>query len=62
MATEIVKADVLNLHFARRKETDGKLLPEQISLCKRNNVAMALDVARRCRALLGANGICSSNR
>ena len=29
----------------------------QVSLCKRNNVATALDVARRCRGLLGANGI-----
>ena len=28
-----------------------------MSLCKRNNVRMALEVARRCRAVLGANGI-----
>ncbi len=57
MATEIVKADALNLHFGRLKERASKLLPEQVALCKRNNVAMALDVARRCRNLLGANGI-----
>jgi glutaryl-CoA dehydrogenase len=31
--------------------------PEQVSLCKRNNVAISLDVARTCRNLLGANGI-----
>ncbi len=57
MASEIVKGDLLVLHFGRLKEQLGKLLPEQVSLCKRNNVALALDCARRCRALLGANGI-----
>ncbi|MGC4025339.1 MAG: acyl-CoA dehydrogenase family protein [Mesorhizobium sp.] len=35
----------------------GKLLPEQVSLCKRNNVRMALEIARNARGLLGANGI-----
>jgi len=57
MASEIVKGDLLSHHFARLKEKSGKLLPEQVSLCKRNNVALALDCARRSRALLGANGI-----
>jgi len=57
MASEIVKGDLLALHFGRLKEQQGKLLPEQISLCKRNNVAVALDCARRSRALFGANGI-----
>jgi glutaryl-CoA dehydrogenase len=57
MASEIVKGDLLAYHFARLKQTQGKLLPEQVSLCKRNNVAVALDCARRSRALLGANGI-----
>jgi glutaryl-CoA dehydrogenase len=57
MASEIVKADLLALHFGRLKQKNGKLLPEQVSLCKRNNVAIALDVARSARALLGANGI-----
>jgi glutaryl-CoA dehydrogenase len=57
MASEIVKGDLLALHFGRLKEQQGKLLPEQVSLCKRNNVAVALDCARRSRALLGANGI-----
>lgn len=58
MATEVVKAELMNLHFARLKDrTGGKLSSEQVSLCKRNNVRVALDVARRCRALLGANGI-----
>ena len=57
MASEIVKGDLLSLHFGRLKQQQGKLLPEQVSLCKRNNVAVALDCARRSRALLGANGI-----
>jgi glutaryl-CoA dehydrogenase len=57
MASEIVKGDLLALHYGRLKSQLGKLLPEQVSLCKRNNVAVALDCARRSRALLGANGI-----
>ena len=31
--------------------------PDQVSLCKRNNVNMACDCAREARRLLGANGI-----
>lgn len=57
MASEIVKGDLLALHFGRLKDKQGRLMPEQVSLCKRNNVRVALDVARRCRALLGGNGI-----
>ena len=57
MASEIAAAELMVHHFARLKKQHGKLLPEQVSLCKRNNVAKALDIARRCRALLGANGI-----
>jgi glutaryl-CoA dehydrogenase len=57
MASEIVKADLLSLHYSRLEDRGAKLRPEQVSLCKRNNVAMALEVARRCRGLLGANGI-----
>jgi glutaryl-CoA dehydrogenase len=57
MASELVKGDLLALHYGRLKQQLGKLLPEQVSLCKRNNVAVALDCARRSRALLGANGI-----
>jgi glutaryl-CoA dehydrogenase len=57
MASEIVKGDLLALHFGRMKDDRGKLLPEQVSLCKRNNVAVALNVARTCRGILGGNGI-----
>ena len=31
--------------------------PQQVSLAKRNNVAMALETARMARDILGANGI-----
>ena len=57
MASEIVKAEHLSLHYGRLKQRSGRLSPEQVSLCKRNNVGMALTVARTARALLGANGI-----
>jgi len=57
MASELVKAELLSLHFSRRKERGEKPAPAQVSLCKRNNVAMALAVARSARNLLGANGI-----
>lgn len=57
MASEIIKAELMALRFGRLKQARGKLLPEQVSLCKRNNVRMALEVARSARGLLGANGI-----
>lgn len=57
MASEIVKADLLALHYGRLKDQRGKIDPAMVSLCKRNNVGIALTVARRCRAILGANGI-----
>jgi glutaryl-CoA dehydrogenase len=57
MASEIVKAKLLSLHFGRLKQRNGKIAFEAVSLCKRNNVRMALEVARRARGLLGANGI-----
>ncbi|HEY8944594.1 MAG TPA: acyl-CoA dehydrogenase family protein [Polyangiaceae bacterium] len=57
MASEIVKAEHLVHHFAKIKARAGKLLPEQVSLAKRNNVRVALEVARSARSLLGANGI-----
>jgi glutaryl-CoA dehydrogenase len=56
MATEIVKGDLLTLHYSRLKDKRG-ISPVQVSLCKRNNVGMALDIARKCRGILGGNGI-----
>jgi glutaryl-CoA dehydrogenase len=56
MASEIVKGEIMSYHFARLKEAD-KLIPQQVSLAKRNNVAWALKVARVARGILGGNGI-----
>jgi len=36
---------------------EGKLMPEAISLLKRNNCGKALDIARTARDMHGANGI-----
>lgn len=56
MLTEITKAQLLCLQLGRLKD-QGKLTPAQISLAKRNNCEIALDIAREARDLLGANGI-----
>jgi glutaryl-CoA dehydrogenase len=56
MLTEITKAQLLCVQLGRLKEA-GNVTPEQISLAKRNNCAIALEVAREARDLLGANGI-----
>jgi glutaryl-CoA dehydrogenase len=56
MLEEISKAQLLSLHLGRLKAA-GTLRPAQISMAKRNNVRMALQIARNARDLLGANGI-----
>ena len=56
MAMEIAKGEIMALHYGRLKD-QGKLSPAQISLCKKNNVGIALEIARSARSLLGANGI-----
>jgi glutaryl-CoA dehydrogenase len=56
MITEIAKGQLLALHCGRLKDA-GRLTSPQVSMLKRNNVAIALDCARRSRDLLGANGI-----
>jgi glutaryl-CoA dehydrogenase len=56
MITEIVKGQLLALHVGRLKD-QGKDAPEHISMLKMNNVAIALDTARKARDILGANGI-----
>ena len=47
---------LLALHLGRKRD-EGTLSPEQVSYGKLTNVAMALDVAREARGVLGANGI-----
>jgi glutaryl-CoA dehydrogenase len=57
MASEIIKGDILALHYGRMKDNNGRIRPEQVSLCKRNNVRVALQCARTARSILGGNGI-----
>lgn len=56
MITEISKAQLLALHVGRLKDQD-RVHPSHISMLKMNNVWMAIEVARRAREILGANGI-----
>ncbi|MBV8600947.1 MAG: acyl-CoA dehydrogenase family protein [Candidatus Eremiobacteraeota bacterium] len=56
MLTEITKGQLLAYHLGRLKDA-GVATPQQVSLAKRNNVDIACDVARKCRRMLGANGI-----
>ena len=54
--TEITKAQLLVWRLGDLKNK-GKATPAQISMAKRNNVKMALDIARESRQILGAMGI-----
>ncbi len=56
MLTEITKAQLLAYRIGRMKDA-GTLRYAQVSLAKRNNVRMALEVARAARTILGAYGI-----
>jgi glutaryl-CoA dehydrogenase len=56
MLTEITKAQLVCLRLGRLKE-QGRATAAHVSLAKRNNVEIALEVARKARDLLGANGI-----
>ncbi len=56
--TEITKMQLMNLRLGRMKE-EGRATPQQVSMAKRNACFHALEIARRCRDMLGANGITS---
>jgi len=56
MLTEITKAQLLAWRAGRLKD-EGRLHHTMVSLAKRNNVDVALRIARAARDLLGANGI-----
>jgi glutaryl-CoA dehydrogenase len=56
MLTEITKAQLLALRVAQIKDAGG-LHHTMVSMAKRNNVDIALQIARMARDLLGANGI-----
>ena len=56
MITEITKAQLLTFRLGQLKN-DGKATSSQISMAKRNNVDMALKIAREARQMHGAMGI-----
>lgn len=56
MLTEITKGQLLVYHLGRLKDS-GRMTYAQVSLAKRNNVRMALNIARAARSILGAYGI-----
>ena len=56
MVQEITKAQLLNWRLGTLKD-NGTMRPQQVSLAKRNNCQMALDVARSARQMLGGNGV-----
>ena len=56
MLTEITKAQLLNWKLGKMKN-EGKATTAQISMAKRNNVEMALHIAREARQIHGGMGI-----
>ena len=56
MITEITKAQFLTWRLGVLRN-EGRASSAQISMCKRNNVDMALNIAREARQILGAMGI-----
>lgn len=56
MLNEITKAQLLCRQLGLLKD-NGKAQYYHVSLAKRNNVHMALDIARSARSILAANGI-----
>jgi glutaryl-CoA dehydrogenase len=56
MLAAITQGQLLALQIGRLKDA-GRVRPQQVSLGKRTCVAMALEVARKARGILGGNGI-----
>jgi glutaryl-CoA dehydrogenase len=56
MITEITKAQLLTWRLGTLRN-EGKATTAQISMAKRNNVDMAINIAREARQILGAMGI-----
>ena len=56
MVTEITKAQLLVWRLGNLMN-EGKATPAQISMAKRNNVEIALNIAREARQMLGGMGI-----
>ena len=58
MITEITKAQLLTLRLGELRN-EGKATSAQISMAKRNNVEIALNIAREARQIHGGMGITS---
>lgn len=56
MLTRLTAMQLMAFEAARLAH-DRKLRPQQVSMVKRHNASAALDIARSCRSILGANGI-----
>jgi glutaryl-CoA dehydrogenase len=56
MITEITKAQVLTWRLGVLRN-EGRATTAQISMAKRNNVHMAISIAREARQILGGMGI-----
>ena len=56
MVTELTKGQLLTFQLSRLKD-QGSLTPAQVSMAKMNNVNAALEICRKARTILGANGI-----
>lgn len=56
MMAAITKAQLVAWRLGRMKDA-GTMRPAHVSLAKRDNVRMALDVARQSRQVLGGNGV-----
>lgn len=56
MITEITKAQLLTLRLGQLRD-EGRATSAQISMAKRNNVEIALNIAREARQIHGAMGI-----
>lgn len=58
--TDALSEITLGLHSCLqlgRLKDEGRLVPDMISIMKRNNCGKALEIARSCRDMLGGNGI-----
>lgn len=56
MVTEITKAQLMTYRLGQLKN-DGRATSAQVSMAKRNNVNMAIEIAREARQILGGMGI-----
>lgn len=56
MTTSILQGKLVAHRLGALKD-GGQLVPEQVSIAKRANVRIAIDIARTARTILGANGI-----